>query len=125
MKVTHNNDFKDDDWWWIDSLCINLEDGYEREKQVQIMAEIYKRATRAIIWLGQEVEENSDCTGAMEFLHRLSKYHLAFTRIEGAMREKFGDAEFSAKCQALSNLLFRPWWTRVRFASFPCANQIC
>jgi hypothetical protein len=111
--VTLHDDFNDKDWWWIDSLCINLEDGHEREKQVQIMAEIYKRARRAIIWLGEEQEESSDCTGAIEFLHHLASLQVAFSGDDGAMRKNLNDPEFTSKCEAVSNLLFRPWWTRV------------
>ncbi|KAL6710823.1 hypothetical protein ACN47E_007880 [Coniothyrium glycines] len=110
---THSDQFKDADWWWIDSLCINLQDGYEREKQVQIMAEIYKKARRAIIWLGEEVEESSDCTGSIEFLHHLATLQVAFHRDDVAMRRHLEDPEFTSNCEAVSNLLFRPWWTRV------------
>ncbi|KAH9864800.1 hypothetical protein IAQ61_008745 [Plenodomus lingam] len=111
--VTKHKDFGNDDWWWIDSLCINLENGHEREKQIQIMADIYKRAKRAIIWLGEEREEGSDCTGAIEFLHYLSTLQVAFDRDDAAMRQNLEDPEFTSKCAAVSKLLFRPWWTRV------------
>lgn len=112
--VTKHDDFDDKDWWWIDSLCINLEDGHEREKQVQIMAEIYKRAKRAIVWLGEEKEENSDCTGAMEFLHELAALHVAYSGNDVIMRQNLENPDFAKNCEAVSNLLFRPWWTRVR-----------
>jgi hypothetical protein len=42
--VTEHSDFNAKDWWWIDSLCINLTDGNEREHQVRIMADIYRRS---------------------------------------------------------------------------------
>jgi hypothetical protein len=71
--VTRHSDFKASDWWWIDSLCINLDDSREREKQVRIMADIYKKARRAIVWLGEEKERDSDCTDAIEFMHYAQK----------------------------------------------------
>ncbi|KAF2855515.1 HET-domain-containing protein [Plenodomus tracheiphilus IPT5] len=43
---------------WIDQLCINQADDVEKSIQVGLMSEIYKRATRVIVWLGQE-DENS------------------------------------------------------------------
>ncbi|KAH9874968.1 hypothetical protein J1614_004456 [Plenodomus biglobosus] len=111
--VTKHDDFHSRDWWWIDSLCINLEDGHEREKQIQIMADIYRRAKRAIIWLGKEQEEGSDCTGAVEFLHYLSTLQVGFDRDDSSMRQNLRDPEFTSNCAAVSKLLFRPWWTRV------------
>ncbi|CAO2651204.1 Nn.00g095010.m01.CDS01 [Neocucurbitaria sp. VM-36] len=111
--VTNHADFDDKNWWWIDSLCINLDDGHEREEQVRIMAEIYKRARRAIVWLGEESEEDSNCTGAIEFLHYLASLQVAFSGDDYAMRRNLEDPEFKSKCDAVSNLLFRPWWTRV------------
>ncbi|KAF2029049.1 hypothetical protein EK21DRAFT_90109 [Setomelanomma holmii] len=111
--VTQHGDFHDRDWWWIDSLCINLVDGREREEQVRVMADIYKRAKRAIIWLGEEEEPSNDCTGAISFLHSLAGLQVAFTGDDHAMRRSLEDPEFVARCAAVSNLLFRPWWTRV------------
>lgn len=37
---------------WIDAICINQEDVEERNYQVSLMAFIYRRATRAVVWLG-------------------------------------------------------------------------
>jgi len=111
--VTQHGDFKPLDWWWIDSLCINLDDGHEREKQVRIMADIYKRAKRAIIWFGEEKESGSDCTNAIGFLHYLASLQVAFNGDDHAMRSNLENPEFTEKCAAVSNLLARPWWTRV------------
>ena len=111
--ITRHDDFRPEDWWWIDSLCIHLDDGHEREKQVRIMADIYKQARRAIIWLGEEQEEGSDCTDAIEFLQYLSKLQVVFNGDDNAMRSKLENPVFTKKCAAVSNLLARPWWTRV------------
>lgn len=112
--VAQHDDFTDRDYFWIDFLCINQYDLHEREKQVEVMAEIYKRAKRAIVWLGEEKEEGSDCTGAIEFLHHLAGLQVAFSGDDSAMRANPQDSGFTKNCEAVSNLLFRPWWTRVR-----------
>lgn len=117
--VAKHEDFKSRGWWWIDSLCINLEDKQEREKQITIMADIYKKAKRAIIWLGQEKETGSDCTGAVEFLHRLADIQVVFNGDDNAMRQNLEDPEFATNCAAVSRLFFRPWWTRVRSLAYP------
>lgn len=111
--VTVHDDFDPNSWWWIDSLCINLTDGTEREKQVRIMADIYRRAKRTIIWLGKENEPGSDCTGAINFLHTLASLQVAFNGDDLAMRKSLEDPHFVSSCTAVSNLLSRSWWTRV------------
>jgi hypothetical protein len=79
---------------------------------VSIMADIYKRARKAVVWLGDRVEEGSDCTGAVAFLKYLSTLGLAFDQNE-SIREHLRSAEFTQQWAAVSNLLARPWWTRV------------
>ncbi|EUC42428.1 hypothetical protein COCMIDRAFT_8014 [Bipolaris oryzae ATCC 44560] len=111
--VTRHRDFRGIDWWWIDSLCINLDDSHEREKQVRIMADIYKKAKRAIVWLGEEKDGDSDCTDAIDFMQYLSALQFSFNGNDIAMRRQLQSPEFTNKCAAVSSLLARPWWTRV------------
>jgi hypothetical protein len=111
--VTRHGDFKGTDWWWIDSLCINLDDSREREQQVRIMAEIYTKTKRAIVWLGEEKEAGSDCADAIDFMHYLSTLQIAFNGDDIAMRKQLENSEFTDKCAAVTKLLARPWWTRV------------
>ncbi|KAF7536573.1 hypothetical protein G7054_g4439 [Neopestalotiopsis clavispora] len=37
---------------WIDSICINQKDEREKERQIQLMPQIYRQAEETIIWLG-------------------------------------------------------------------------
>ncbi|KAK4061994.1 uncharacterized protein Triagg1_10157 [Trichoderma aggressivum f. europaeum] len=37
---------------WIDALCINQADNQEKTQQVRLMGEIYSKAHRVLIWLG-------------------------------------------------------------------------
>ena len=39
---------------WVDALCIDQASNDERNHQVSLMARIYRKATRVIIWLGKE-----------------------------------------------------------------------
>ncbi|PSN63635.1 hypothetical protein BS50DRAFT_85457 [Corynespora cassiicola Philippines] len=110
--ITEHYDFRESDWWWIDSLCINLEDGQEREEQVRIMGNIYKRAKRAIVWLGEEQEKDSDCEGAIDFLHELNQLRAALKELS-TFRECLQRDVYLEKWAALSRLLSRSWWTRV------------
>ena len=44
---------------WIDAICIDQGDKGERNRQVQLMAKIYARASRVIVWL-EEVAAGGD-----------------------------------------------------------------
>ena len=40
--------------YWIDSLCINQEDVFERNAQVRMMGDIYETAAFVVTWLGRD-----------------------------------------------------------------------
>jgi hypothetical protein len=46
---------------WIDQLCINQADNDEKAVQIGLMAEIYRRAKRVIVWLGSEDDNTQVC----------------------------------------------------------------
>lgn len=43
--------------YWIDALCINQQDGAERNHQVQQMGDIYSKADLVVSWLGKCSED--------------------------------------------------------------------
>ncbi|PVI07619.1 hypothetical protein DM02DRAFT_608709 [Periconia macrospinosa] len=45
---------------WIDALCIDQCNLYERNHQVAIMGEIYSRAEKVIVWLGVGTEKTNE-----------------------------------------------------------------
>ncbi|KAH8882409.1 HET-domain-containing protein, partial [Thozetella sp. PMI_491] len=80
---------------WIDAICINQENKGEKGEQILRMAEIYSRASRVIVWLG-EAKNNSD--------QALEDIRLA------------ADADFPVNTlnkQAILTLLQRPWFERI------------
>jgi hypothetical protein len=54
---------------WIDAICINQTDIAERSSQVAIMRDIYRTATRVVVWLGPATESSEQ---AMAFLNMLA-----------------------------------------------------
>src|SRR4051812_27259922 len=42
--------------FWIDAVCIDQSNVYERNHQVSLMADIYKGASRVLVWLGDELD---------------------------------------------------------------------
>ncbi|KAK3312636.1 heterokaryon incompatibility protein-domain-containing protein [Apodospora peruviana] len=51
---------------WIDQLCIDQENVHEKEDQVGRMRDIYRQATRAVVWLG----EHDDDTDVLEDMYQ-------------------------------------------------------
>jgi hypothetical protein len=45
---------------WLDAVCINQQDDVERSVQVAMMADIYARAEKVLVWLGNGTEEKED-----------------------------------------------------------------
>lgn len=81
---------------WIDAICINQLDKADRSAQVLLMHQVYSRASRVVVWLGSL--EPLDLNNLNE--HTLTDPGLGIQHNDGAIR-------------AFSDLLRRPWWTRV------------
>jgi hypothetical protein len=80
---------------WVDAVCINQADNNEKSHQIPLMAEIYAKASRVIVWLG---EAENDGDRALEAI-----------RLAGFTKPL--DAE---RCQqAIPKLLQRQWFQRV------------
>ncbi|KAI1015049.1 hypothetical protein LB503_004022 [Fusarium chuoi] len=89
---------------WIDAICINQEDNDEKGRQVQSMAEIYAKATRVIVWLG-EVADKSDY--ALEAIR-------AAAEEEYAVEQQYtGTAADTTSLEFIMALLERPWFQRI------------
>ncbi|KAF2258729.1 hypothetical protein CC78DRAFT_410681, partial [Lojkania enalia] len=112
MVASHQDFSPEKDWWFVDSICINMNNDDERETQVNIMDEIYGRSRRTIVWLGNEQEAESDCRGAIPFLHQLSNMKEALDSSK-ALRRQIRGEEFTEHWKAVGRLFSRPWWTRV------------
>ncbi|KAH7124993.1 heterokaryon incompatibility protein, partial [Dactylonectria estremocensis] len=44
---------------WIDQICINQDDSREKNEQVPLMDQIYRKAEEVLIWVGPSAEESS------------------------------------------------------------------
>lgn len=43
---------------WADAICINQNDIPERNAQVQLMSQVYRKASKVVVWLGEETTES-------------------------------------------------------------------
>jgi hypothetical protein len=90
---------------WIDAICINQQDIAERNQQVPRMRRIFETAVEVIAWLGPETPESNT---AIDFMNQTF----------GEMPDdgdKFKEAlvEKEAWLGLWTDLLRRPWWTRI------------
>lgn len=62
---------------WVDAVCINQDNLYERSHQVQQMRDIYAKALRVLIWLGPSTEHSEVGMKALEHLVRAKPFEEA------------------------------------------------
>ncbi|KAF3070084.1 hypothetical protein CFAM422_006882 [Trichoderma lentiforme] len=60
--------------WWIDAICINQSSITERTQQVGMMLEIYTKAERTVMWLGEDAHPN------LEMLFKVAKARHEYAR---------------------------------------------
>jgi hypothetical protein len=83
---------------WIDAICIDQENREERGQQVQLMAMIYSKAHRVLVWLGETAD---DVEGALEDIQR------------AANEESTEGSNKKINEKAIFNLLQRQWFQRI------------
>jgi hypothetical protein len=66
---------------WVDSICINQDDRDERSRQVAIMDQVYMKARRVLVWLGDAGSYGNLAMAAMR------RYQVA-TTINSKLNEK-------------------------------------
>ncbi|ETS75718.1 hypothetical protein PFICI_12662 [Pestalotiopsis fici W106-1] len=85
-------DLRDPITLWADAICINQGDVKECSQQVVIMGEIYRRATKTIIWLRDQVEGETE--RAFDLLHKLAAHAEAHRKKHSSSRaERPSDPE--------------------------------
>jgi len=80
---------------WADAICINQADNEERGRQVQCMAEIYSKANRVIVWLGEAAAGDDN---AIQAILEAGEKSSPLAR---------------DKLEAVDALLSRPWFRRI------------
>jgi hypothetical protein len=87
---------------WVDAICINQDQMFEKNHQIPMMPEIYGRARRVDIWIG---DADTDSKTAIDFIKN------EILRLQH-FDELFDDPQSTTKWVALGNLLTRPWFSR-------------
>lgn len=98
-------------WWWIDSICINLEDINERSQQVRLMDRIYRESKEVIIWLGEETACTDRAVDFIELLNATVRRQPRATPKE--IRSIFEQDLYQPDWAALTEFFQRRWWSRI------------
>jgi hypothetical protein len=61
---------------WVDALCIHQKSNTEKNHQIRCMAQIYKRAKRVLVWLGEAiiVDGRDTASNAKDLLKNLAPF---------------------------------------------------
>ncbi|CVL06852.1 uncharacterized protein FMAN_11946 [Fusarium mangiferae] len=108
---------------WVDALCINQESFEDKNAQVLMMDEIYRRSQNVVSWLGEASHESDEAMRTMRILGRWARdnesdifdgpsknqEHLTVSEYFEAK----GFPMSSQNWSAVLSLLERPYWTRV------------
>ncbi|KAL8915298.1 MAG: hypothetical protein Q9171_000168 [Xanthocarpia ochracea] len=108
---------------WIDQLCIDQHNITEKNAQVKLMADIYRRAQRTVVWLGEldvlEMDQQAitDATERMNFRPVEREYstpedQLILKDLIGFKAQGNAHDLGQRRREILAALLSRPWFTR-------------
>lgn len=98
-------------------MSINQKDIIERGNQVALMADIYRSASRIVVWLGEEDCHSRLASGFLEFLSAFSKEELREIDPH-SMGNEDTVASLGMYCHmdywdSLAHLFRRTWFTRI------------
>lgn len=113
--------------FWIDQLCIDQDNLWEKQQQLGLMAEIYRRSCKLLIWLGDDEDESRK---AYKIIDRLLKLDPVVSlgksdskdNVPQQTRGSIGLDQLKSRglpgpkdtgWQELRSLLSRPWFFRI------------
>ncbi|RKF53652.1 putative heterokaryon incompatibility protein [Golovinomyces cichoracearum] len=100
---------------WVDAICINQEDYDERAHQVPLMKEIYPRADKVLVWLG-EADKKDEL--ALKAIDEWATFNRQYRRDSDATRFSKFEERFAFKpgyrdtLEAVGRLTYRSWFNR-------------
>jgi hypothetical protein len=105
---------------WIDSICINQNDKADRDYQVALMCDIYSRATKCLIWIGEVDGEDIEQTFE-EFQNlydearlRTNNFHTFKETVWPGWWSVYGEASgVVVNTDSMARFFDRPWFSRL------------
>ncbi|KAK4505625.1 hypothetical protein PRZ48_003588 [Zasmidium cellare] len=89
---------------WIDSLCIRQQDTIEKEKQIRLMPDIYRKSNRVVVWLGDNADESpADISMSLEAITSINRDIRRETSAEESMQDKLFKVDGTRQMSDTSN----------------------
>lgn len=104
---------------WIDAICINQEDPAERSQQVAIMADIYRKGIRNLIYLGEPDDTTAAAAQSIRLLcnteiqsemNRVKSLLQLFFDVDGDFQLSDWPLRTKIDEEALAKFYSRPWF---------------
>ena len=109
---------------WIDQICINQGNQPEKARQIPLMADIYSKAFRVLIWLGEAKHDSDSAMDAFPVLIRkLQEKDNTASVPYGSISEVLGDT--ANHLGAINHVLSRRWFSRVWTLQEAAAARDC
>jgi hypothetical protein len=107
---------------WIDAICIDQADDEEKSDQIRIMANIYGKANRVLVWLGESADDSDK---ALEIIRARGAVYMNEPKtgvddVDDVLELIRAEDAFSANepktrkiQQVITSLLQREWFERI------------
>jgi hypothetical protein len=96
---------------WLDAICINQRAPREKERQLAIMGEIYKKASNVIVWLD---EHDQSSMRVLEFFEAVAKSYEQERKWSKTAKEALHMIRrWRLMSEALAQFFNRSWFTRM------------
>jgi hypothetical protein len=114
----------EEQFFWIDQICINQSNPVERAHQVGFMREVYENAERVMVWLGDDgyghlglqwmKDQYCDMQVETEYFtyNTLAQYGYICDRVSRHLDGWLANSTFREHWSGLRELMFSPWWSR-------------
>ncbi|KAF7929257.1 uncharacterized protein EAE98_005176 [Botrytis deweyae] len=114
MALQHLRSDEGDQVFWIDALCINQENVHEKIHQIRQMGDIYKKAEKVVVWLGQGTEETNLVMDAMTRLRKASlSWHSTEWKYKAHGWVDENNEHLTNSREQMRLILDRPWFRRI------------
>jgi len=97
---------------WVDAVCINQADLFEKSEQIPLMMDIYGTAAGVIVWLGEAADDSSFAISGMKFLDTVGGRRGILQKSHDARCLETLLRLYNAQVALFSRLWFRRSWIR-------------
>jgi hypothetical protein len=105
---------------WIDAICINQDDPIEKGEQIRRMCDIFKFASRTVMWLGKASVDSTEAVRALEHVGKNLEFTTTSTFIPApdSIRKNWWNLRhliplLPSSWNAIANFIQRPYFERL------------